>query len=235
MKNKILILAILAMALMATPAMAITVNGTANGEAVSSSADFAFSTGQVTITLNNLLPGIQDVGQAISDFGFVLSNTTAAATLGTNTGVERTVNGDKTFTDGSSVTTGWALTSGVNFATFNTLYSTTSGTAGTGYYLNVLGTAIAPEHLIISPADADNDYDNANGSIAGNDPHNPFLVGPVSFTLSIPGVTSQTTASFVLFSYGTEPAPPGVPIPPSALLLGSGLLGLLGLRRLRKQ
>jgi hypothetical protein len=41
-------------------------------------------------------------------------------------------------------------------------------------------------------------------------------------------------ANFDYLYYNYTPAPPAVPLPPSALLLGSGLLGLAGWRRFRK-
>ena len=59
--------------------------------------------------------------------------------------------------------------------------------------LDALGTAAAPSHLIIGPPDASNLYSNANDSIAGNGPHNPFLDGTATFMLDIAGVTADTT------------------------------------------
>jgi hypothetical protein len=232
MKSKFLILAaILAMALMAAPALAITVTGTVPGGPVSSSADFDFTTpGAVTVTLHNLtsVANFKNVGQALSDFGFVLTGITAAPTGYSSSGVERTVAADKSFTDGSAVATGWELTSGFNFSLLQKTFSTERGISGIGYYLNGLGTDTAPSHTIIT----DGPYTNVNASIAGNDPHTPFLAGDVSFTLDIPGVNCSTGVQYVLFSYGTTPSGV-VPIPPSALLMGSGLLGLglVGWRR----
>jgi len=230
------VMVFLAVALMAAPAAATTITATVNGQPTSSSADFVFSTGQVVVTLNNLIPDIANVGQGISDFGFVLSNTTAAATLDSSTGVERNVASNHSWTSPGSAATGWSLTSGFNLALLGNQFTSSQGTAGIGYYLNVLGTAIGPKHLIIGPDTAGHPgfYDNAGGSIAGNNAHNPFLFGPVSFNLSIPGVNANTHVDYVLFSYGTTPGGQ-VPIPPSVLLLGSGLLGLVGLGWRRKK
>ncbi len=46
-------------------------------------------------------------------------------------------------------------------------------------------------------------------------------------------VSTQLVGSSNL--YATNGTPPGVPIPPSALLLGSGLLGLVGIGWRRKK
>src|SRR5262249_5528632 len=86
-------------------------------------------------------------------------------------------------------------------------------------------------------------YSNANGSIAGNGPHNPFLAESATFTLNVPGVTSASSISAVKFQFGTtdgsnqvtgEDPPDPVPEPTGLTLAGIGLAmagGWLGLRR----
>ena len=72
-------------------------------------------------------------------------------------------------------------------------------------------------------------YPNANGSIAGNNPHNPFLVGTATFTIDVPGVTVNSTFSNVIVQFGTTATPPEttrVPEPGSMLLLGIALAGV---------
>ena len=101
-----------------------------------------------------------------------------------------------------------------------------------------------PAHLIIGPPGGPT-YSNADGSIAGNGPHNPFLNQSASFTLTAPNVTSDTTITGVTFSFGTTeganeiPGVPvaGVPEPGSIVLFATAtgtLAGYFGWRR-RKQ
>jgi len=145
---------------------------------------------------------------------------------------ELTVNGNGTFNIGPNLTT---------VAAVGWVYSTTS-TTGTLDVLQGPGHA-GPAHLIIGPPGGPT-YSNANGSIAGNGPHNPFLNQSASFTLTAPNVSSDTTITGVTFSFGTVggveiPGVPvaGVPEPGSIVLLATAtgtLAGYFGWRR-RKQ
>jgi hypothetical protein len=104
-------------------------------------------------------------------------------------------------------------------------------------HLTVLGTAISPKHTIIGAPDASNLYSSANGSITGGS-HNPFLAGPVSFSLTVAGVTASTVITNAIFSFnttaGTEvPGIPGIPEPLTLSLTGAGLLSLALARRYR--
>jgi len=195
------------------------------GNPVSASANITTGAGTMTITLNNLLVNPTTVAQNLSDFSFVLSGTTSLGSLGTNTGQEITVAANGTAITGGTVATGWIFS---------------SPSAGS-YLLDVLGAGGAgPEHTIIGLPGAGGIYTNANGSIAGNDPHNPFLNQSATFTLNINGVTTNTTVSNVLFSFGTvsgNNVPGGgnnnstVPEPVSLSLVGGGLLALGLLRK----
>ena len=98
-----------------------------------------------------------------------------------------------------------------------------------------IGPTAGPEQTLIGGTGS-GAYANANGSIAGNNPHNPFLAGTATFTLVVPGVTVNSTFSNVVIQFGTTATPPEVtsevPEPASMLLLGSGLIGVAaGFRR----
>jgi len=184
---------------------------TAGGQPVNATANLATINGVVGINITNNQANPTSIIQAVSDLFFDLSNVTGG-TLTASFGGTRNIAADGTFTNGNAVTTGWALSN-----------------VGSTFHLNVLGTAIGPAHLIIGGPDNSNVYSNANGSIAGNTPHNPFLAQSASFFISDPGITFDTQVSNVHFSFGTAPGTNVPNIPDSGAtvaLLGLVLLGL---------
>jgi hypothetical protein len=202
-----------------TPPGSVT-SGPVNAEAMFSTGD-----GTLTITLINLQANIKDVAQALSDLQFTVGNGSLdGATLASSSGQEITINSNGTFMLGSTVATGWV--------------PSLSGPSGT---LDVLGAGGAgPTHLIIGPPGPGGVYSNANGSIAGNKPHNPFLNQMATFSISGTGITGDTTITSATFSFGTTEGAnlvPGVVPEPSSLVLctlGLGFVGLVGFRRSRR-
>jgi hypothetical protein len=90
-----------------------------------------------------------------------------------------------------------------------------------------------PADLIIGPSTG-GVYSNANDSIAGNDPHNPFINQTATFVIAT-GATNGATISDVVFSFGTAPGDNvAVPIPAAVWLFVSGLVGLIGIARRRQ-
>jgi hypothetical protein len=76
-------------------------------------------------------------------------------------------------------------------------------------------------------------YNSANGSIAGNRPHNAFIDQTATFLLDVP-ISEDTRIDKVVFSFGTALGQDAtgnqpVPEPTSLLLFGTGL-GWLGLK-----
>jgi hypothetical protein len=195
------------------------------GNTVNASATFLTGTGTISITLNNLLSNQKSVGQNISDLFFSLSNGATTGTLLSSSGTELTVNSNGTYSVGSAASTGWVLTS-----------------SGSSLLLEGLGTGTqGPKHTIIGRSNSGTysggAYSNANSSIAGNGPHNPFLESGVTFSLSVAGVTTATTVTGATFSFGTTAGntlagtasvPESVPEPSTWLLLLIGATAMFG-------
>src|SRR5215471_5596725 len=178
---------------------------TAGGLPVDAEAVFVTSTDTLTVTLSNLLSNPKSVIQNLSDLGFTISTGQTTGTLTNSSGLERTVANNGTFTDGAVVSTGWQLDS-----------------TGAPFRLHVLGTGTGPAHTIIGGPDGTNVYSNANGSIAGNGPHNPFLAGTVTFDLHVAGLTANDTISSAFFSFGTTEGEniPGIQSAPEPASIG---------------
>jgi len=189
------------------------------GLPVDASATFTTGTGTVTVTLNNLLANPTSVAQLISDISFGLTSGQTSGTLASSVGTDRTVNGNGSFLDGSTGTrTGWQI--------------------DTGLHLTALGGG-QPTELIIGPPDGSGNYSAANGSIAGNGPHNPFTGLSATFVINVPGVNVDSSVNDIVFSFGTT-AGDNVPVNPprgvpdggtTVLLLGAALSGLGLIRR----
>jgi len=193
----------------------VTPTGSSTGGGpVNASATLTTGAGTVSITLTDLQANPTDVAQLISDFDFVLSNGATTGVLASSSGQQIFVAGNGTTTLGSTGSTGWGVNNNV---------------AG-GIQLDALGF-VGPAGLIIGPPGAGGVYTNANNSIAGNGPHNPFLNQTATFVVNVANVTAATNITSATFSFGTTAGVniPGIPsgVPePSSLALGATMIGM---------
>ena len=219
----------------ATVVFSTPTGSTVDDGAVNASATFITAPGSITVVLSDLLADPKSVGQLLSDVSFTFTGASATgAALGFNIGQEVTVADNGTATTGGFVATGWGL----------------SAPGPTTLHLDGLGQPTTPSHLLIGPPDASGTYSNANSSIAGNDPHNPFLNQTAGFVIDLLDPTALATITGVIFSFGTTEGaelvtgtPGGTPTPfeigptpiPSTVWLFAGALGLLGMLSQRKK
>ena len=194
---------------------------------MSAEAIFVTTLDTLTITLDNLQSPMHAAGQLLSDLQFAFGRTlTGATTLTSSSGEEISISGG-IGTTGSTVSTGWGF-----------------GTDGSGFSLAFHG----PSHTIIGPGP----YTSANPSIGDGGPHNPFIDETATFTISNSSITTSTTISSAVFSFGTEAGDNVTgcvdgstncgatviggdsPEPLSMFLMGAGLLGIGVLRKFRR-
>ena len=203
-------------------------SGSSAGTPVSATASFDVSAGGLSLVLTNTTPHTADAGQLLTGIRFSLKNGVTDVSDGsgfTATGVERTVAGDGSYTNGGAPT---AL-------------SWESGFGGGLYQFDFNPDA---KDALLGPADGETGVPlsgvyTANGSINGNPGHTPYAGKTATFTLSSANINLGTVVGDVTFIYNTAlsqdipSGPPGggVPEPASLGMLGAGAIGLLLRRR----
>lgn len=194
--------------------------GTTTSGPVSATASITTNNGSITLVLKNNQTNIVSVGQNISGFSFILSNAFSGL--------------------GSSVTPSGTLVTVGSDSTPDTTIDEWALSSGSGNKI-ILESLADPDQTIIGPAP----YTNANGSINGNNPHNPFLQQTATFTIAATGITTSTSVTGVTFVFGTESQysragvstpTTGTPEPGTTTLFLSGLgFSAIGIyRRTRK-
>jgi len=210
-------------------ASTFTVSGSGSDGALSAQADFSISNGQIIVTLTNTLSAstIVSVGQTISDVSFNLSNLAGTPGTALASGQQGNVNSGATVTYASGSPGRFIGSGGGSY--------TVSGDTVT---LEAIGGS-QPDELILPFIADGGTYASGNPGLVA---HNPYTIGPATFTLALSGVTSTTTITGVTFSFGTGPdtflstgsnPPPPVPEPASIALLGTGMAGLATIMRRR--
>lgn len=202
---------------------------TAGGQPVSATATFTITAGRVNIQLANLLVNPTSAVQNLNGVQFTLSSgQTAATNLVDRAPILRTIADDGRYTD--------------QVGSFSTTWNLNNDVSG-GIELTSLGNRGGSPTLIGAPRAITNTYDMANGSIAGNNPHNPFLAGVLRFDLDIDGLKATDTIRSMRFQFGTASGVNVggtrfliVPEPSSVVLMGLGLAGAtVAATRLRRR
>lgn len=190
-----------------------------NGTTVNAGATISYSGGLVTVTLTNCLVNPTSISQNISDIFFSIAGATGSTSgqIGSLVGTSLvTVAADGTTTTSSGSVLWNLIVSGDTF-----------------HLTDLIGNSpTTPTSTIIGAPGGGGVYSNANGSIAGSGPHNPFINQTATWTFAC--TSCGGAIGDVVISFGTTPT--SVPEPASMLLLGSGLsaLGFFSRRKLRK-
>lgn len=202
----------------------IVSGSTANG--ASATATFTFHNGTVDITITNTTAVTTMETQALQQVLFDLSSPASGGSVTSSANLSYVdINGHPNATvtpDTSNPALLWTVQNG------------NTGFDGHQYGFDLLPVPSNSE-LIIGSGTTFNWSGNPS-------PHNPYLAGSPSFTLTIAGVTTNTTVKQVEFLFGTSPSadasvtvhvpsPPAVPLP-STVIAGTGLFCMLGIGKL---
>lgn len=197
------------------------------GNPVDATAQITTGSNTITIVLTNLEVNPTTVAQNVSDFSFTINGGTLTGATVAESGNSTTVAKDGSYSTPAADTFTWVPTLSGSSGSLTDL----SGSGHSGPAYTILG----------APDPSSGLYDSTgNGSIAGNNAHNPFLFETATFTITGAtgsGITSSTTITGFTFSFGTTAGNDvtGVAVPePGSLvlgLIGAGVAGGIGLRR----
>jgi PEP-CTERM motif len=190
-----------------------TISGN-GGLPVSAGATISYSGGFVTVTLTNCFINPTSVSQNISDIYFTITGSSGKATGGQI--------GSLATTSLINVASGGSSTTSTGSVLWNLIVS-----GDTFHLTDLIGNSpVTPTSTILGAPDGSGLYSDANGSIAGNKAHNPFINQTATWTFACDGCSGAIGS--VDISFGTTNSTPGTPVPePASLILfGSGLLGV---------
>jgi hypothetical protein len=201
------------------------------GNPVDATAQFSINpSGYLMLTLTNWEANIVDVGQAVTGIKFNLTTSVAGITPGN----QPTGTGDVVTVGSAGSVSDSGLQSVMGYYTASTSLHTV--------FLSVFSTG-GPNGAILGP-ETSGSYPDANGSLASNGPHNPFVNDSATFTFgdfgNLTGDNLSNILSAVQIEFGTSQtnyfaaSVVASPEPSSVIFFFSGVL-LFAAKRKRRQ
>lgn len=148
------------------------------GQPVSATADFAIKPGSVTVSVQNLTDGPRYFTQSLSGLSFKVKNYRGDPYLQTSRGNVRLIAGDGTPGQPAVEITNWIFD-----------------------FKDGVFTLTAPgKSYTILPETSPSDYFNADSSLLNNG-QRPYITGPVSFLIIVPGMPTDMQVEQVEFRF----------------------------------